>query len=88
VTEMLGEQQGSHASAGETAFMLAVRPDAVNLDCLSGNDAPVEPSREITTCGTSRSTIPMESWDWIHAKQRPQWGRRCSTNRSKSVRVN
>ncbi len=49
VVEMLGEQVGSHASPGETAFMLAVRPNAVKLDRLTERDAPVKPSREITT---------------------------------------
>lgn len=49
VVETMGEQQGSHASLGETAFMLAVRPGAVKLDLLSGRDAPVKPSRELTT---------------------------------------
>lgn len=49
VIEMLGEQIGSHASPGETAFMLAVRPSAVKLNRLTGHDAPVKPSREMTT---------------------------------------
>ena len=58
ITEMLGEQQGSHASAGETAFMLAVRPDAVKMEALSGNDAPVEPSREIVTVSSFATLYP------------------------------
>ena len=58
VTEMLGEQQGSHAAGGETAFMLAVRPDAVKLERLTGKDAPVEPSREIVTVGTFTQLYP------------------------------
>ncbi len=49
VIEMLGEQTGSHASPGETAFMLAICPRAVRLDLLRGRDAPVQPSREMTT---------------------------------------
>jgi creatinine amidohydrolase len=49
VTDRMGEQAGSHASAGETAFMLAVRPSAVKLHRLTGRDAPVKPSREMTT---------------------------------------
>lgn len=49
VIEMMGEQVGSHASPGETAFMLAVRPSAVKLNRLTGHDAPLKPSREITT---------------------------------------
>jgi len=58
VTEMLGEQKGSHAAGGETAFMLAVRPDAVKLERLTGKDAPVEPSREIVTVGTFTQLYP------------------------------
>lgn len=49
VIEMLGEQVGSHASPGETAFMLAICPRAVHLNRLTGRDAPVKPSREMTT---------------------------------------
>ncbi|MCX7839302.1 MAG: creatininase family protein [Anaerolineae bacterium] len=49
VIEMLGEQVGSHASPGETAFMLAICPRAVDLSRLTGRDAPVKPSREMTT---------------------------------------
>lgn len=58
VIEMLGEQTGSHASPGETAFMLAVRPSAVKLARLSGRDAPVKPSREITTVQTFAQKYP------------------------------
>jgi creatinine amidohydrolase len=49
VTDMTGEQGGSHAAAGETSFMLAVRPRAVKLERLTGRDAPIQPSREMTT---------------------------------------
>ncbi|MBM3327410.1 MAG: creatininase family protein [Calditrichaeota bacterium] len=49
IIETLGEQTGSHASLGETAFMLAVRPQAVKMGRLTGRDAPVLPSRELTT---------------------------------------
>ena len=49
VIETLGEQVGSHASPGETALMLAVCPRAVKLERLTGRDAPVKPSREMTT---------------------------------------
>jgi creatinine amidohydrolase len=58
ITKMLGEQKGSHAAGGETAFMLAVRPEAVKLDALTGNDAPVEPSREILTVSTFAARYP------------------------------
>lgn len=49
VIERLGEQVGSHASPGETAFMLAICPRAADLNRLTGRDAPVKPSREMTT---------------------------------------
>ena len=58
VTEMMGEQTGSHASAAETAFMLAVRPNAVKMQQLTGRDAPVKPSREITTQQTFATLYP------------------------------
>jgi creatinine amidohydrolase len=58
VTDMLGKQVGSHASPGETAFMLAVHPRAVKLERLSGRDAPVVPSREMTTVQTFAQKYP------------------------------
>ena len=58
VTEMLGPQIGSHAAAGETAFMLAVRPNAVKLDRLTGRDAPVQPSRDFVTMQTFAAKYP------------------------------
>jgi creatinine amidohydrolase len=58
VLDMMGPQQGSHASAGETAFMLSVRPDAVKMQRLSGHDAPVVPSYEITTVQTFTQIYP------------------------------
>lgn len=58
IIDMLGEQVGSHASPGETSFMLAVRPSAVKLNRLTGRDAPVKPSREITTVQTFAQKYP------------------------------
>jgi creatinine amidohydrolase len=58
VIEMLGEQVGSHASPGETAFMLAVRPSAVKLKRLTGRDAPAKPSREMTTAQNFAQKYP------------------------------
>ncbi len=58
VIQMMGEQVGSHASPGETAFMLAVRPSAVKLERLTGRDAPVKPSREVTTVNTFAQKYP------------------------------
>ena len=58
VIEMLGEQVGSHASPGETAFMLAVRPSAVKLHRLTGRDAPAKPSREVTTAQNFAQKYP------------------------------
>ncbi len=46
VTDRLGPQQGSHASPGETAFMLAICPSGVHMERLVGRDAPVKASRE------------------------------------------
>ncbi len=58
VIDKLGPQVGSHASPGETAFMLAVCPSAVKLDRLTGRDAPVVPSREFTTMRTFAQKYP------------------------------
>jgi creatinine amidohydrolase len=58
VIETMGEQAGSHASGGETAFMLAVRPNAVKLSRLSGHDTPIRPSREMTTVQTFAAKYP------------------------------
>jgi len=58
VIETMGEQVGSHASPGETAFMFAVRPSAVKLHRLTGCDAPVKPSREVTTLNTFAEKYP------------------------------
>lgn len=58
VTEMLGPQEGSHASPGETAFMLAVRPEAVHMERLSGRSAPVRPSRELVSLNTFQAIYP------------------------------
>lgn len=49
VVETMGEQVGSHASFGETALMMAVRPEAVKLENLTGNDAPAKRTREMVT---------------------------------------
>jgi len=49
VNETMGEQAGSHASLGETAFMIAIRPEAVKLERLTGLDSPDLQSRELAT---------------------------------------
>lgn len=46
VTDILGPQQGSHATAGETSFMMAIAPNAVKKNLLSGRDSPVKPARD------------------------------------------
>ncbi len=58
VIDRLGPQEGSHASPGETAFMLAVRPDAVHLERLSGRDALVKPSREMVNWRSFEQKYP------------------------------
>jgi creatinine amidohydrolase len=58
VLETMGEQEGSHASAAETAFMMAVCPDAVKLQRLTGHNAPVIPSRELSTVQTFAQQYP------------------------------
>ena len=58
VIDSLGPQVGSHASPGETAFMLAVRPNAVKLNRLTGRDAPVQPARDFVTLQTFAQKYP------------------------------
>jgi creatinine amidohydrolase len=58
VQETMGAQKGSHASAAETAFMLAVRPQAVKMNRLTGRDAPVPPSKEVSTVDTFAAHYP------------------------------
>lgn len=54
VTDALGPQQGSHATAGETSFMLAIHPRAVKMNRLSGKDFPVKPSRDFVNVKSFR----------------------------------
>ncbi len=58
VVERLGDQRGSHASPGETAFMLAVCPRAVKLARLTGRDAPAQAAREFVTWRTFPQKYP------------------------------
>jgi len=58
VSEVLGEQAGSHASLGETSFMLAVCPQAVKLGNLTGLSSPDRLSREVTTVQTFAQLYP------------------------------
>ena len=56
--EKMDRQAGSHASLGETSFMMAVRPSAVYMQELTGRDAPDLPSREFTTVQTFAVKYP------------------------------
>ncbi len=47
VEQAAGPQRGTHASTHETAFLMAVRPQAAKLEHAAHRDAPVEPSREL-----------------------------------------
>ncbi len=58
VIDQMGPQEGSHASAGETAFMLAVCPQAVDLKRLSGRNSPVQPSRDFMDIRKFREKYP------------------------------
>ena len=58
VVDQMGPQEGSHASAGETAFMLAACPEGVDLKRLSGRDAPVRPSRDFMDIRRFREKYP------------------------------
>lgn len=58
VVETMGPQQGSHASLGETALMLALRPQAVHLENLTGRDAAVPSGRELVNREMFRGRHP------------------------------
>jgi creatinine amidohydrolase len=58
VTDILGPQQGSHASPGETAFMLAICPNGVKKVLLSGRDFPVKSSRDFNNVNLFREKYP------------------------------
>lgn len=58
ITNVLGPQQGSHATDGETSFMLAIRPNAVKMNRLSGKDYPVKPARDFTNWKLFREKYP------------------------------
>ncbi len=58
IVERMGPQQGSHAADGETAFMMAIRPQAVKMDRLTGRDAPVKSTRDVTNVNTFSEKYP------------------------------
>ncbi len=58
VTDMLGQQQGSHATAGETSFMMAIATNAVKKNLLSGRDSPVKPTRDFVNVRLFRERYP------------------------------
>lgn len=58
VIDGLGPQQGSHASPGETAFMLAICPNGVKKNLLSAHDSPVKPSRDFINVHLFREKYP------------------------------
>ncbi len=58
IIDMLGPQQGSHASPGETAFMLAICPNGVKKNLLSGRDFPVKPARDLVNAKLFRERYP------------------------------
>jgi creatinine amidohydrolase len=58
VIDMLGPQQGSHASPGETAFMLAICPNGVKKNLLRGRDFPVKPARDLVNVKLFRERYP------------------------------
>jgi creatinine amidohydrolase len=74
VKEMTGEQHGSHAGAAETSFMQAIRPGAVKLERLTGKDAPIQPSREVTTIHNFRQLYPDGIMGYHPTKASPEAG--------------
>ena len=58
VEATVGVQQGTHASNHETAFLMAVRADAVKRERIAKRDAPVIPSYEFTSAGLFAEKYP------------------------------
>lgn len=52
IDDTMGKQVGSHGSFAETALVMAIRPGAVKLSNLTGNDAPLVHTREMLTVQT------------------------------------
>ncbi len=76
VDEAAGVQRGTHASTHETAFLMAVKPDAVKMERLAKRDAPVEPSREMITAEAFAQKYPDSVMGLAPSQATPALGRK------------
>ncbi len=76
VDEAAGIQRGTHASTHETAFLMAVKPEAVKMERLAQRDAPVEASRELTTAQAFAEKYPDSVMGLAPSKATPELGQK------------
>ncbi len=74
VDQAAGPQRGTHASTHETAFFMAVRPEAIHMDRVAKRDAPVEPSRELTSAKDFAEKYPDSVMGLDPSKATPELG--------------
>ncbi len=76
VEEVAGTQRGTHASTHETAFLMAVKPEAIKMNRMANHDAPVEPSRELTTAQDFAKIYPDSVMGLAPSKATPELGQK------------
>jgi creatinine amidohydrolase len=76
VDEAAGVQRGTHAAVNETAFLMAVRPEAVKIERTAKRDSPVVPSRELIGPQTFALTYPDGVMGLDPSNATPDLGRR------------
>ncbi len=76
VDEAAGAQRGTHASTHETAFLMAVKPEAVKIERLAKRDAPVEPSREMITAEAFAQKYPDSVMGLAPSQATPELGQK------------
>jgi creatinine amidohydrolase len=75
VREMLGEQDGSHACESETSFMMAICPEGVKLERLTGKSSPIPATHEMTTINNFRTIYPDGIMGYHPVKSNAEAGR-------------
>ncbi len=76
VDEAAGTQRGTHASTHETAFLMAVKPEAVKMARLAKRDAPVEALRELITAKAFAQKYPDSVMGLAPSKATPELGQK------------
>ncbi len=76
VDEAAGVQRGTHASTHETAFLMAVRPDAVKMGRVAKRDAPVGPSRALIGAKAFAQQYPDGVMGLDPSRATPELGRK------------